>query len=70
MAAINANELLSVIARTDGVTAGELALVWNVSLAAMQAAIDALHKQGSIVSSVQRESSEHIVTWLVCWRAA
>jgi len=70
MAAINANELLSVIARTDGVTAGELALMWHVSLVAMQAAIDALHKEGSIVSSVQRESSEHIVTWLVCWRAA
>lgn len=69
-AQINANELLSVIARSEGVTAGELAFMWDVNLGAMQAAIDKLCADKRIVSSVQKESSENIVTWLVCWLTA
>lgn len=70
MAAINANELLSVIARSEGMTAGELAFMWNVSVPQMQAAIDKLYRGGQIAREVQGERSEGITTWLVCWRAA
>lgn len=67
---INSNELLSVIARCNGVTVGELALIWNTNQKSIQAALARLEKRGAIVSEIQRETSGGETTWLVCWRAA